>query len=404
MTAKSDLFRVVKGFNRDGSVDHPASHYLSASGCKMVQKFHSTFPNYKPTPLVSLENLAQELGVSDIFVKDESYRFGLNAFKVLGASFAIGNYVAQALGKSLEVMTFEELTSVEVKKILGEITFSTATDGNHGRAVAWAAQKLGQKSVIYLPKGTSRHRVEAIEETGAEAIVTDLNYDEAVNLARDTAEKNGWVIVQDTSWEGYMEMPKWIMQGYTTMVAEAYEQLKGDHPTHVFVQAGVGSLAAAVIAYLASVFEENPPQFIVVEPDAANCMFHSVEIGDGNPHSVGGDLATIMAGLACGTPNPIGWEIIKRNASAYVSCSEEVAARGTRILANPLKDDPKVISGESGSVGLGLLSIIMMPQYKQVQEILGLNQDSKVLFFSTEGDTDADSYRKIVWDGMYSID
>jgi diaminopropionate ammonia-lyase len=401
---KSDLFKVVKGLNRGVTFDLPIGDYLSASECRKVQKFHSAFPNYAPAPLVSLKNLAEYLGISGIFVKDESYRFGLNAFKVLGASYAVGNYVAQALGKQLEEISFEELTSAEVKNLLGEITFTTATDGNHGRAVAWAAQKLGQKAVIYLPKGTSSYRVKAIEETGAKAIVTDLNYDEAVNLANDNASKNGWVLVQDTAWEGYTEIPKWIMQGYTTMAAEAYDQLKGDYPTHVIVQAGVGSMAAAVIAYLASVYEENPPQFIVVEPDAANCMFHSAQIGDGNPHSVGGDLCTIMAGLACGTPNPIGWEIIKRHVTAYVSCAEEVAARGTRILSSPLKDDPRVISGESGSVGLGLLSIIMTPKYKQAQDQLGLSQDSKVLFFSTEGGTDPVSYRKIVWDGMYSTE
>lgn len=394
---------LLKIANRISSEYSANGEFLSHHNCQKVQAFHSTFPDYHFTPLVSLSNLAHDLGVSNIFVKDESYRFGLNAFKVLGASYAVGNYLAKLVGKEIQSLSFADLCSIEVKKMLGEITFTTATDGNHGRAVAWAAQQLEQKAVIYLPKGTSSHRIKAIEVTGATAVVTDLNYDDAVMLASNEADKNGWVLIQDTALEGYTEIPRWIMQGYTTMAAEACVQLNGEEPTHVFVQAGVGSMAAAVIAYLASVYGHRPPKFIIVEPNAADCMYRSAVIGDGKPHSVGGELATIMAGLACGIPNPIGWEIIKEHASAYVCCAEEVAAQGTRILSSPLKDDARVVSGESGSVGLGLLSILMKPEFKKEQDELGLNSDSKVLLFSTEGDTDPDSYRRIVWDGAYPL-
>lgn len=381
--------------------------FLSKKEAESVRKFHMTFSNYKSTPLVSLKNLAKTLGVSKIFVKDESHRFGLGAFKVLGGSFAIGKFMSQKLGIEVEKITFDYLKSEEVRNKIGGLTFTTATDGNHGRGVAWAAQQLGQKAVIYLPKGSAKRRVEAIRETGAEAYVTDLNYDDTVRFVMQQANKNGWQIVQDTAWKGYTEIPTWIMQGYTTMADEALEQLDSmriEKPTHVFLQAGVGAMAGAVLGYYVNIFNGEYPITAIVEPDNAACVFQSALVGDGKPHAVKGDLNTIMVGLACGEPHPIAWEILRDFADMYISCPDYVAARGIRILANPLGDDEKVIAGESGAVGLGLLSILMQDEGSdKIRRKLNLNENSIVLIFNTEGDTDPVNYRQILWDGKYPL-
>ena len=219
--------------------------FLNLESAKKVQSFHASFPVYKETPLVELKHTAKSMGLGNIYIKDESYRFGLNAFKVLGGSYAIGNYLAKRLGKSITEMPYEKLVSGEIKRELGDITFVTATDGNHGRGVAWTAKQLQQKSVVYMPKGSAEERLMNIRAEGADASITDLNYDEAVRLANSQAEQKGWVMVQDTAWEGYEDIPGWIMQGYGTMGYEAYMQLP-EKPTHIFLQAGVGSMAGDI--------------------------------------------------------------------------------------------------------------------------------------------------------------
>ena len=237
-------------------------NFMNLEHSKKVQTFHSTFPIYSKTPLVEFSNTAKELGLGTIYIKDESYRFGLNAFKVLGGSYAIGNYIAKKLGKEIEDVTYAELISEDARKKLGELTFVTATDGNHGRGVAWVANMLKQKSVVYMPKGSSLERLENIKAEGADASITDLNYDGAVRLADSMAKEKGWVVVQDTAWEGYEEIPMWIMQGYGTMGYEAYTQFK-EKPTHIFLQAGVGAMSGAVTAYLRNVYG-NDVKIIVV--------------------------------------------------------------------------------------------------------------------------------------------
>lgn len=376
---------------------------LNQETVQSVKRFHQGFENYQPTPLQNLSNLAEHLGVSGIYVKDESYRFGLNAFKVLGGSYAMGKYLADRLGVPIEELTFEKLKSPEVKEKIGEITFTTATDGNHGRGVAWAANQLGQKSVVYMPKGSSLIRLNNIKACGAEAYITEFNYDDAVRLSLKNANEHGWIIVQDTAWEGYEDIPTWIMQGYATMAAEALEQINAlgiEKPTHVFVQAGVGSLAGSVQGFFADIFGEDRPITAIVEPDKADCIYKSALAGE--LKTVGGDMDTIMAGLACGEPNPIGWNILRDYSDMYFSCSDEIAARGMRILGNPLGDDPRVISGESGAVTPGILSYILQsPDLKEVKELLKLDENSRILVFNTEGDTDPDRYRSIVWDGEF---
>ena len=382
------------------------TEFISEEVIRSVRSFHKSFPQYTITPLQKLNNLAQRLGIADLWVKDESYRFGLNAFKVLGGSYAVGKIISEKLGIGIEQLSFEKMRSKEVKEKLGDITFVTATDGNHGRGIAWAANQFGQKAVVFMPKGSSETRLKNIKAEGAEASITDLNYDDAVRLANDYANKNNGVMVQDTAWEGYVDIPKWIMQGYATLIDEAIEQLRNegvDKPTHVFLQAGVGSYAGAVQGYLASVFGEDRPITVIVEPDEAACIYKSAKINDSKPHAVTGDMPTIMAGLACGEPNIFGWDILRDYADMYISCPDYVSAKGMRILGNPLGIDPKVISGESGAVGLGIVNLILEnDKYKDIAEKLNIDKNSKILVISTEGDTDPENYRRIVWDGAHS--
>jgi diaminopropionate ammonia-lyase len=381
--------------------------FLSQKEIQKAKEFHESFPEYSLTPLRNLEKLAKYLGVAGVYVKDESYRFGLNAFKVLGGSFAMANYLAQRLGKDISQLDYKALVSDETRKQLGEITFATTTDGNHGRGVAWTANRLKQKSVVYMPKGSSITRLNNIKAEGAEAYITELNYDDAVRLTSENAKKYGWIVVQDTAWEGYEEIPAWIMQGYGTMAAETLEQLqemKVDKPTHIFIQAGVGSLAGAVQGYFASVFGEDRPKIIIVESDQADCLYQSALANDGQPHVVTGDLNTIMAGLACGEPNTISWDVLRDYSDMFVSCPDWVAAKGMRILGSPVKEDCQVISGESGAVTAGLLVTIMTNEkMKEIRNEFDLNENSKILLFSTEGDTDPERYRDIVWDGKFPV-
>lgn len=379
--------------------------FISPQEIKKAWDFQKSFAVYNETPLQNLSNLASYLGVSGIYVKDESYRFGLNAFKVLGGSYAIGRYLAKRLNMKIEELSFDILRSREMKEKLGEITFTTATDGNHGRGVAWAARQLGHKAVVYMPNGSSSIRLENIKATGAEGYITDLNYDDAVRLCAENAEKYGWIIIQDTAWEGYWEIPVWIMQGYATMAAEAIEQLRSqgiEKPTHIFLQAGVGSYAGAIQGFFASVFQDKRPATVIVEPNKANCLYLSALAGDGKARKVTGDMDTIMAGLACGEPNPIAWDILKDYNDMFITCPDDAAAYGMRILGNPLGNDPRVISGESGAVTAGILSLLMREEsLKQVKDLLGLDKNSTILLFNTEGDTDPEHYRKVVWDGKY---
>jgi len=378
--------------------------FISQEAVKKVNNFHKTFSEYSVTPLHKLDALAEYFGLKNIFVKDESYRFGLNAFKVLGGAYAIGKYLANKLGKDVSEVSFEYLRSEDVKQRIGEITFVTATDGNHGRGVAWAAKQLGQKSVVYMPRGSSLTRLNNIRKEGADVSIIDGNYEDAVKLSEKMAKQNGWVVIQDTAWEGYEEIPAWIMQGYGTIIYETMEQLNEygiDKPTHVFLQAGVGSLAGAILGYLVDKFGEDRPTTIILEPESANCLYLSSL--SGKREIVEGDMPTIMAGLACGAPNIVSYDILINYADGFLSCPDYVTARGMRILASPLKGDSQIISGESGSaVGIGTVTLLMeRDEYKDIREKLELNENSVVLVINTEGDTDPDKYREIVWDGDY---
>lgn len=377
---------------------------MELSEVRKARDFHESFPQYSVTPLTKLDRMAEYLGLGEVYIKDESYRFGLNAFKVLGGSFAMARYIAKQIGKDVSELPYEVLTSEELRNEFGQATFFTATDGNHGRGVAWAANRLGQKAVILMPKGSTQTRLNNILAEGAQATIEEYNYDECVRMANAMAEKTEHgVMVQDTAWDGYEEIPSWIMQGYGTMAMEADEQLH-DYgcgcPTHIFIQAGVGSVAGAVQGYFANRYPQNPPKVVVVEADAAACLYKGACAGDGNIRIVDGDMVTIMAGLACGEPNTISWDILKNHVDTFIATTDWAAAKGMRMLAAPIKGDQPVTSGESGAAGFGTLAAIMtMDEYQPLREHLGLDESSKVLLFSTEGDTDPERYESIVWGG-----
>ena len=368
---------------------------------KKARSFHESFPQYAETPLADLKGMAEYLGLDRVCVKDESYRFGLNAFKVLGGSYAIARYIGEETGKDISELPYSVLTSQELRERFGTATFYSATDGNHGRGVAWAANKLHQKSVIIMPKGSTVTRLNHIKAENAEAWISEVNYDECVRQAAKLAEKTEHgVMVQDTAWEGYEKIPAWIMEGYGTMADEAGDQY-GERPTHIFVQAGVGSLAGAVVGYFANRYRENPPVMVVVEASAADCLYRGAAAGDGEIRIVDGDMDTIMAGLACGEPNITSWDVLKNHVSCFISLEDCAAARGMRMLAAPLKGDRQVVSGESGAASFAALAAIMRKdEYKELREKLGLGKDSKVLCFSTEGDTDPERWKNIVWEGL----
>ncbi|MCI6699226.1 MAG: diaminopropionate ammonia-lyase [Lachnospiraceae bacterium] len=385
-------------------VPQTSDPYLSLMSKEEVTKarnFHRTFPQYQETPLRSLKQMASYLGLGTVAVKDESFRYGLNSFKALGGAYAMGRFLADEVGRDISELSYSVLTDEHFLKTLAPCTFFSATDGNHGRGVAWTARMLHQRCVILMPKGTAKSRFDNIRALGAEVTIEDLNYDECVRKAARLAEETPHsVIVQDTSWPGYFDIPSWIMQGYGVMADEAAEQL-GTRPTHVFVQAGVGCMAGAVTGYFSALYPDNPPKIIVVEPHAADCMYRSNEKGDGSRVIVEGDLDSCMAGLACGEPCEIGWDLFRNHATGFISGEDRMTLRGMRMLAGCFRDDPHITSGESGAATFGALATIMMEDcYSDIRKELRLGPDSTVLCFSTEGDTDPVHYKQVVWEGL----
>lgn len=360
--------------------------------------FHSQLPGYRYTPCVQLPHLAKELGVGEIWVKDESQRLSLNSFKALGGSYAIYRLVQQLFDIPDEKMSYEYLLSSYMRAKLQALTFASATDGNHGKGVAWFSALLGAKCHIYVPSDTTASRIEAIKAFGAQLTVVQGTYDDAVNQVKVDAKAHSWHIVSDTSWSGYTQVPLWIMQGYATMMKEIEEQ-RPQGPTHIIIQAGVGALGAAVLGYYYAAGDQEPIS-IIVEPEKAACLLESAQIADGKAHAVGGSLQTIMAGLSCGQPSEEAWNILKGITDAYLSVPDYVAALGMRILASPVGDDAKIVSGESAAVGVGTLAYICKEAaLTPLRQVLELDESSRILFISTEGNTDPSHYRSVVWEG-----
>ncbi len=370
---------------------------------RKVNKLHREILGGRMSPLKSLDNLSTFLGLGNIWVKDESQRLTLNSFKVLGGSYAIYSLLKERLGIDDQKELLAALEDPETAARLKEITFAAATDGNHGRGVAWAASRLGCPSVIYVHEGTSTARIKAIESYGAKVSIIPGTYDDAVRQINTDAKKNGWQVIADTAWEGYEDIPIRVMQGYATMYVEIQEQLSGQgyiKPTHIFVQAGVGSLAASIIGYYRMLFGREAPRTAVVEPSTAACIFDSARAADGRVHYFPGNLETIMAGLSCGEPNPIAWDILRDCAEYFLACPDYVAAKGMRVYGVPLSGDPFIVSGESGAVTLGALMFIMQhPEYRSLKDEMGLGPDSQVLLINTEGNTDPSHFRQVVWEG-----
>lgn len=345
-----------------------------------VQNFHRYFAGYCETPLINLRGLANLLGLKGIFIKDESQRFGLNSFKALGASYAISRIIEEYPKEKARV-------------------FVTATDGNHGKGVAWAASNVGGRAYVFMPRGSQDSRVQAIKDVGDTIVeVTEMNYDDTVRYATSFAREHGYYLVQDTGFEGYEEIPRDIMLGYSTMAAEAVSQMATQGvpvPTHVFLQAGVGSMAGGVLGFLADYFVDRLPKTVIMEAEEAACIFESIRTG--KTVAIGGHPQTIMAGLNCGEPNIHVLELLRNFACGFAKCPDWVTEQGMRKLAHPEPGDPAIVSGESGAVGLGLvMSLCQDPGYRAERDTLGLDHNSTVLLFSTEGDTDPENYQKII--------
>jgi diaminopropionate ammonia-lyase len=379
--------------------DYAAYSYASTAN---VRKLHESILGYKPTELVSLKTFAEQGGIRAMLVKDESTRFGEQAFKPLGGVYAMFRVICEQLHLDYRLTSLDQLLNTpQYKEAISKMTFITTTDGNHGRGVSWASGIFGSHSYVYMPKGTVPVRAENIRRAGnAHVEITDMLYDDCVKFTDQLALKKGWHLIQDTSWQGYEQIPEWIMLGYTTMFYEALAQMKAqgyDRPTHVFLQAGVGSMAGAVIAALKATYGDKMPIVSTVEPTEVACFYESLKVGDGEPHTSTGNNTTIMAGLNCATPCGLAWNLFRDYGNYAFAVSDDITRLGMRSLAHPLGNDRKVISGESGAVTVGLVdSLLFQPEYESLREELCINQDSVILCISTEGDTDSENYKRIV--------
>jgi len=344
----------------------------------------------RPTPLYQLASLAQDTGVDKIFYKDESQRFNLKSFKALGGAYAVARQLqARIYQRCGQNVSIDELLGDRYQSIIDEVVISCATDGNHGSSVAWGCQMFGCHCVIYIHRDVSAGRRQAMQALGAEVIRIDGNYDASVKQADNEASLHQRIIVSDTSYPGYMDIPKDVALGYTVMLAEAVDQMQGSIPTHVFIQAGVGGLAAAVCAYFWELWGEQRPRFIVVEPEQANCLQQSARAG--KPVAVEGDLDTLMAGLSCGEVSTLAWEILKPGANDFMTVSEDAVAHWMRMLAN---GEPAIEAGESAVAGLAAL--VAARDDKAMSSRLGLDESSRIFVIGTEGATDPELYHELV--------
>jgi len=360
---------------------------LSLEGFELASKEITSWDNYKPTPLHSFDDIAQETGVSSVFYKDENTRFNLKSFKALGGAYAVANLLIKKLKDEGIKANSSDLILGTYKDYTSKLTVCCATDGNHGRSVAWGAQQFGCNCEIYIHQNVSPRREKAIAKYGALVNRIDGNYDESVRIAAKVAESNGYTVVSDTSYEGYTDIPKDVMQGYTVMVDEAMKQMNVT-PTHVFLQGGVGGFPSAVVSFLQESLD-CPPIFVVVEPVNADCLFQSAV--NGEPTTIHGDLDTIMAGLACGEVSVLAWSILESHVTHFMSITDESVPKAMQLLAN--RKTP-IVAGESAITGLA--GYLIACNDSDLKSKLMINENSKVLFFGTEGDTDEEMYEQLV--------
>lgn len=357
----------ISRFRKRGILPHPPR--------EEVRAFHQGLGGYVPTPLRRLTGLARSLGLSDVLVKDEGHRFGLKAFKGLGASWAL-----------------ERIRRTGVPLA----TVASATEGNHGRGVAWAARQLGLRAVIFMTTKASPRRVDAIRAEGAEVVLLEGTYEDAVRTCAERSAREGWQVVADVGYDGYMEIPLWITEGYSTILEEVREQSAalGVAPDVVIAQAGVGGFAAAVMEHFAA--ETPRPRLAIVEPVEADPLLESAKSSHGNPTMSTGRQNTVMGGLNCSEVSLTAWPVIRDRADLYFSITDDFAFEAMRRYATPLGSDPRVVAGESGASGLaGLLALTDVEALRDAKEALGLGPESTVLVFVTEGDTDPESWVRI---------
>lgn len=351
---------------------------LNAAGFRRARAAIMSWAGYAPTPLLDLPGVAQQAGVSSVHVKDEAARFGLGSFKALGGAYAVQGVLRSELARRGATGPLE-------REAARAVTVCCATDGNHGRSVAWGAQRFGASCVIFMHSGVSEGRAAAVAAYGATVRRVAGTYDDSVREAAAVAAQEGWLVVSDTSWPGYTEIPREIMQGYRLMAEEALTQLPAT-PTHLFIQAGVGGVAAAV-AVQARTQIQPAPRIVVVEPDRAACLLLSAEAG--RAVTAPGALDTIMAGLACGEPSLLAWQELDRSATAFMAIPDSAAVDAMRLLAGC-----GVVSGESG--GAGLAALLLAGADPATRTALALDANSRILVFNTEGATDPALYAQLV--------
>ena len=353
----------------------------------------SSWPGYCVAPLQLLPGLAAKCHVRQVFYKDESLRFGLKSFKALGGSYAVAQQLIREITDVTgDTPTMDELFRKKYTDIVSKLTVATATDGNHGRSVAWGAQLFGCACVIYIHADVSASREKSMIDFGADVIRVSGNYDDSVRDVADAAAKNDWIVISDNSYPGYLEIPKDVMAGYTVMLRETVDQLDGQIPTHVLIQGGCGGLAASVCGYFWERWEKQRPRLIIVEPEQANCLQRSAMAG--KMTVVAGRLETLMAGLACGEVSLLAWEILKTGADDFVTLPERMVATSMRVLAQGEGKDPSIEAGESAVAGVGALC--SLSDDIEARKALGITTESTVLLFGTEGATDAELYEKLI--------
>jgi len=373
----------------------PGMTVLPVAGFRRARAEITAWPGYAPTPLRDLPDLARQTGVGMLRLKDEASRFGLGSFKALGGAYAVASLLCGELSRTgvVPAAATADLEAGTYRTDTERVTVTCATDGNHGRAVAWGAQRFHAKCVIFIHSTVSQSRADAIARYGAEIRRVPGNYDDAVRECARQAEAHQWQIVSDTSWPGYTETPRAVMQGYRLMADEAADQWAGAPPTHMFVQGGVGAAAAAVSIQCRARFNPSPA-LIIVEPDRAACLLESAKRGELT--AIAGDLDTIMAGLACGEPSLLGWQELERSAAAFMAIPDEAAVATMRLLASL-----GIVAGESGVAGLA--GYLLAAADPAARATLGLDAASRVLLFSTEGATDPELYAKLTGDSAAPV-
>ncbi|WP_085906312.1 diaminopropionate ammonia-lyase [Kiloniella majae] len=351
-----------------------------------------SWEGYTATPLHPLKSLAQELNLDNIFYKDEGPRFGLGSFKALGGAYAAARVLQRELyNKFNKKISLSDLRSGKYASLTKAITLVSATDGNHGRSLAWGAQKFGADCKIYIHAEVSEERAQAMRYFGADVIRIDGDYDDSVRIAKTNAEENGWFIVSDTSWDNYIQPPTDVMAGYGVMTNEITQELSPP-PSHVLLQGGVGGLAASVCAALRQKWGKASPRVIIVEPDLASCLYASAM--KDTLTSVQITEETIMAGLSCGEPSPLAWNILREEASDFLSIPDMFIAPAMKLLAKPIGNDLAIEAGESAVAGLA--AIIAIAQDAALRSDLQLDKASRILLIGSEGATDRALYDKII--------